>query len=344
MTKGKRQKKKNSPLSEFRQDLVTRDWVVIATGRAKRPKSFIKDRANNKRFKETLKDDPFKNPQASGNAEPLLVYPGPTKDDWSLQVIPNKFPAVKAETPIHKRKVGPYNVMGGTGYHEVVITRDPEKHIAILDLDKVEEVIRAYRARFEVLRSKEEIRYISIFHNHGPEAGASLAHPHSQIIAIPVMSADVGRSLKGSKRFNDEYGQCVHCKMIDWERKDKQRIIFENDDFIAFCPFISRLAFEVRIFPKNHSAYFETISAKSQRSFAEILQRSLYALYGTLDDPDYNFFIHAAPVKDGPYDFYHWHLEILPKTAIFAGFELGTGIEISTLEPEKAAEFLRDNI
>lgn len=338
-------------LSELRRDLVTNDWVLIATGRAKRPHAFVK--VKREKFYQSKESCPFENPQKSTNADPLLVYDKKgrrkTHDEWKknpnnwfLQVIPNKFPAVSAGTCDESHEEGPYFVMDGVGFHEVIITKDHKKQAAEFSQKEIEILVRAYKERYLALKNQNCVRYISIFHNHGKESGASLSHPHSQLIAIPMIPQDVGRSLVGSKKYYDSHKRCVHCVMLEWEVVDKKRIVFENELAIAFCPFISRAAFEVRVFPKIHSPAFEQINEKEMKKFTEVLRVSLAKIYKGLKDPAYNFFIHTAPVENtDDYHHYHWHIEILPKMGTWAGFELGTGIEISAIEPEKAAEFLR---
>lgn len=338
-------------LSELRRDLVTGDWVVIAKARAKKPDAFAnfqKDKSD-----QSISGCPFETPQKSGNLDPLLVYGQDGKrkifsewkdnpTDWFLQVLPNKFPAIGQGVCEDTREVGPYLVMDGVGSHEIVITRSHTNHPGYFSNAEMEFLIRAYKERYLALKTSECVKYISIFHNHGYFAGASQNHPHSQIMAIPIIPLDIRRSLGGSEKYYQSHKKCVHCVMLEWEITDKKRIIFENELAIAFCPFISRGAFEIRIFPKIHQSYFEQINEDELKRFAEALRISLAKLRCGLNDPDYNFYIHTAPVKDdADWHHYHWHVEILPKTGIWAGFELGTGIEISTIEPEKAAEFLR---
>jgi len=311
---------------------------VVARRRGKRPKG---GKISPTDAKTCLPDDPFIDPQASGNADPVLQYVD-KKKGWTLQVIPNKFPAFtqSGECAV-PHNVGPYEVIDGRGFHEVVITKDCVRHLALFSHKEAEEVVRAYSERYKALKKEPCVKYISIFHNHGKEAGASVAHPHSQIIAIPVVPADVFRSLKGAKKYYKKNNQCVHCKMIEWEMKDKGRIIYENDSMVAFCPFISRTAFEVRVFPKKHGAQFEKFSSRHLGDLGDALRISLAKLNSALENPSYNFYIHTAPVEKGDYSYYHWHMKILPKTAVWAGFELSTGIKISTIEPERAAGFLR---
>ena len=341
----------DTPVSELRRDLVTGNWIVIARGRGNRPHA-------HKRIEEPddpIETCPFEDPQASGNGEPILVYPsissGQAKDgdDWSLQVIPNKYPAFATpDMPDGSRgecgvitKVGPYSVQDGRGFHEVIITRDHSKHIPLLSEAKAKEIFMAYRERYLSFMGEECVKYVSIFHNHGREAGASLTHPHSQLVAIPILPSDIKRSLSGSSVFYRKHGKCVHCTMLAFEREEKKRIVFENKDFIAICPFVSRDAYEVRIFPQEHTAYFEKTSDKAIASLAEVFQYVLSRFYNKLDDPAYNFYLHTAPIGGDEFDQYHWHFEVRPKLETAAGFEFSTGVEIATVEPEKAAEFLR---
>ena len=329
---------KNVPVSELRKDPVTGNWIVIAKGRAARPRGKADGKADREDDIETC---PFEDPKASGNADPVLLYPSQGEAGWSLQVIPNKYPAFAGGGCPVITKVGPYAIQGGMGFHEVIITRDHVKHLALLARGKVEEVLRAYRTRYVALKGEECVKYISLFHNHGKGAAASLSHPHSQLIAIPFLPSDIQRSLRGSNTFYKKHGECVHCAMLAWERRDNKRIIFENEEFVAFCPFISRGAYEVRLLPKIHAAYFEKIDEGEIRALSEILQEVLLRLYKNLENPPYNFYIHTAPVEQGEYPHYHWHFEIRPKLETGAGFELGTGVEVSTVEPEEAAAILR---
>ncbi|TSC67125.1 MAG: Galactose-1-phosphate uridylyltransferase, partial [Parcubacteria group bacterium Gr01-1014_66] len=183
----------------------------------------------------------------------------------------------------------------------------------------------------------------SLFHNHGRLAGATIAHPHSQIIALPVLPPDIKRSLDGARQYYEQHHECVHCVMVAYEKQEKKRVIYENEKAIVLAPYAARTAFELRIFPKNHQSNFEEIDERMRVDCAEAMRVALAKLYTGLNNPDYNFFIHTAPIHNAiSHEYYHWHLEVLPKTAIWAGFEIGTGIEIATIAPEDTALFLRD--
>ncbi len=222
-----------------------------------------------------------------------------------------------------------------------VITHDHDRHLSDLPVETVRQVIDAYQERYLDLANEKLVNYVSVFHNHGLEAGASLAHPHSQIIALPVIDPDLNRSLSGSRQFFEVHKKGVHCTMLELDREDGRRIIYENEEFVVLVPFASRVAFEMRIYPKAHHAYFERIKDDEKNLLADALKVALGKIKKGLNDPAYNFFIHTAPADGKDYGHYHWHLEILPKTSTWAGFELGTGIQISTVEPEIAAEYLR---
>jgi UDPglucose--hexose-1-phosphate uridylyltransferase len=310
--------------------------VVIATGRAKRPDDFAKQARL--KVNTPVKDCPFCN---LAGQELVMEYKNKA-GDWEVAVIANKFPAFTRGLSLHERAEGPYSLMDGVGFHEVVITRDHEKSMAELPPAKVRLVIDAYQERFLSLANEKLVNYVSIFHNHGQEAGASVSHPHSQIIAIPLIDPDLTRSLNGSRLFFENQGQCVHCQMLAWDLEDKRRIVYENKEFVVLVPFASRMAFELRIYPREHHAYFERIKDKEKDSLADALHNALRRIFKGLNDPAYNFFLHTAPSDGKDYSHYHWHLEILPKTSTWAGFELGAGIEISVLQPEEAAHYLRE--
>lgn len=333
-------KRKN--ISELRQDIVSGDWVTIATGRAKRPQEF--SQGPRKEFQQLKTDCPFEKllPDQLLILKKAADREAPSGEGWFIQVVKNKFPAFAEGDCDGIRRDGIYARMDGVGNHEVVITKDHERSLAEFNHEESALLIEAYSKRFQDLKQRPCIKYVSIFHNHGPESGATIAHPHSQIIALPVIPPDVLRSLTGSQKYFHEHKRCVHCDVIAYEMKEKTRVVYENKHALVICPFASKTAFEMRIFPKEHGPDFHIINADEIVAIGEALQEALRRIGTGLRNPSYNFFIHTAPTFDHEtYPHYHWHIEILPKTAIWAGFEIGTGIEISTIEPESAAEFLR---
>lgn len=337
----KKQKDKKGRPSQLRQDVITGDWVVIAVGRGKRPDDF-------KESEPAIKDDNpddclFCEPEKTGQEKDVLIYETSEKE-WTLRVFPNKFPAFSRPTggKINHKEEGPYFWMDGVGYHEVIVTRSHYNHIGKMDSLQVAELFDAYQTRYLDLMNKKSVRYIDIFHNHGKKAGASIAHPHSQLIAIPVVSPYINLELNGSENYYRHNKKCVFCDMVSWEMEHKERIIFENDLFIAFCPFTSRAAFEVWVMPKKHNPYFERMNDEMKIQGGEALHEAIKKIGKALNEPAFNFYIHTSPCDGKDYPHYHWHIEILPKTSVWAGFELSTGIEVSTIEPEIAAKTLRE--
>ena len=334
--------------SELRFDLISRDWVVIATGRGKKPEMFKKEKRTKVKIPKKL--CPFCNIETQG--KPLLIYSRGKKipfkkndkipKDWTTIVIPNKYPPLLPYLKLEKKIEGEfYQTINAVGYCELVVMKDHKIHFPHFKTSQVKEVFDAYQERYLDLMKKPFVNYVSIFHNQGAEAGASQPHPHSQIITTPLVDVDLQKALFNSERYFKENKKCIYCEMNKWEEKAKKRIVFENKTFLAVCPFASKAVFEVIISSKKHLSYFERITKEEKWQLSEAFQMTLSKLYKGLSDPAYNFYLHTAPCDGKEYDYYHWHWTIMPKTAIPAGFEIGTRMEISTIEPEKAAEYLR---
>ncbi len=348
-----RNKKKRARVkfpSELRFDLVSKDWVVIATGRAKKPEYF--KRKKRAEVKMPKKQCPFYD--ITTQEKPVLVYAkgkrihykeGEIPKSWSTVVIPNKYPALLPHPRLNKKLEGEfYQKMNAVGFSELVLTRDHKKHFPHFTISQTQEVFDAYRQRYLDLMEEPLVNYVSIFHNHGIEAGASQPHPHSQIITTPLIDIDLRNALAGSETYFKKKKKCIYCEMNAWERKVKKRIVLENKYFLAICPFASKAAFQVIISPKQHSAYFEEINEEEKLYLSEAFRLVFKALYKGLSDPAYNFYLHTSPCDGRAYPHYHWHWTILPKTATPAGFEIGTRMEISTIEPEKATDYLKKQL
>ena len=341
-------KKKIKFPSELRFDLISKDWVVIATGRAMRPDDFKK--ARGPIYTVPKKNCPFCNISTQGI--PTLIFSHGKKTsfkgwkklskDWTIIVIPNKYPAFLPCSKLDKKTEGGlYQKMNAAGFHEVVVTRDHKKQIGQFSVEQVKEVFDAYQSRYLDLMGKRFVNHISIFQNHGLKAGASVTHPHSQIITTPLIDVDLRKAISSARGYYKENKECIYCRMNKWEMKAKKRIVFENEKFLVICPFASKTAFQVIVSPKKHLAYFEQITEGEKWQLAEAFRAALNKIYKALNNPDYNLYLHTAPCDGRNHDYYHWHWTILPKTATWAGFEIGTRMEISTIEPEKAAEFLK---
>lgn len=333
--------------SELRFDSASEDWVVIATGRAKKPDMIKKEQEKRKRVPK--KNCPFCNINTQeaptivfANNKEVKAEKGKIPAEWTTVSVFNKYPAFIPIKELKEQKEGRvYIKMPAAGYHEVVVTKDHNKPMGRLSPEHVEEVVEVYFKRYTTLMKKPLVKYIAIFQNHGPSAGASIYHPHSQIITTPLIDTDLKTALSNSKRYYKEHKKCVYCEMAKYEQKVGERIVFKNKDFLVLCPFASKVAFQMIITPIRHSSSFAEISKEERKSLAEAFKAALSKLYKGLGDPDYNFYLHSAPCGRSDYPYHHWHWTILPKTATMAGFELGVEMEISVIEPERAAAYLR---
>lgn len=335
-------------VNEFRKDLVSGEWVLISSLRARRPHDSARERLT-----QEAAECVFEPGRLEGHVDPLVVYDhgrrmpwhGDWAGRWTTAVIPNKYPAVTAGACGEPTMRGPFATHPAHGFHELVITRDHDRDFARFSTEETAEVLHAYRDRYRSIAKDECGDYISIFHNHGRAAGASVYHNHSQIISTPIIPPEVLRSLGGAEEYFRQHGSGVHRALIDWELSEGARVVHENAQFIAFCPFVSKAGYEVRIFPKTQQARFEESGDDCLRDCADCLNIVLRKLHRALDDVDYNFYIHTAPPVRDPivsYDYYHWHIEVVPRIPIAAGFELSTAIYINPFDPDDCAKHLRD--
>ncbi len=330
-------------MSELRQDLVSGDWIIVAPERFKRPQDFLKYKSPRK--PPLLKTCPFEDfnlRKSTTRWPPLLSVPRDT--NWRVVVVPNKYPALRhfpgCATPL---AYGPSDSITGAGEHDLVIARDHKKNFADVSLKEAVEILKIIQRRYRRLAKDICNVYSSTFFNWGEGAGASIFHPHYQILTLPIIPPDISHSLNGSRRYFRAHKKCVHCVLLKFDLKEKKRIIDQNQSAVSVAPYVSRVPFEVRIFPKKHSPYFEKTSEKDLACVAALLQSALKRVRHHLKDPDLNFFIHTAPFK-GNYDYYHWHIEITPKISIWGGFELGTGVDINIVDPKMAAAVLKGKV
>jgi len=340
-------------MPELRQNPISKDWVIIAPERRKRPHQFRHHTVQEK-IPEPDREEKDKCPFCPGNEEicgkaVLAYYEEPEKDaqsQWTLRVVQNKFPALVEGEKTSRITEGDGNFfikMNGVGYHEVVIEH-PEhfQTIATMPCQSVERILSSYIERYQTLIKKPTVELVTIFRNNGPGAGTSLRHPHSQIIASPIIPIHIRHVVEEAVRYFDTMGRCIYCTMIEQEKMLGKRIISETEHFVAFAPFFSRSPFETWILPKKHRASFGKISPNEKKDLARILIDILQRLYHGLDDPDYNYMIHSAPYQEDPADYYHWHIQILPKLYKVAGFELGSGIYLNSANPEENAKYLKE--
>ena len=339
-------------MTELRKDPIVKRWVIIATERARRPSDFHSAKEEKR---------PGFCPFCPGNEEKtppeIFALPQdgrePNSPGWVTRVVPNKFPALAIEGELGRGGKGLYDYMNGIGAHEVIIeTPDHNMHMGDMPLEQLLAVLKTYRARIVDLVNDKRFRYILIFKNYGAAAGASLQHPHTQIIATPITPKVVTEELESAKSHFYDKERCLFCDLLYQELNDQERIVSVNEHFVVICPFASRFPFETWIFPRKHSAHFSQSSDELLRQLAIVLKETLKRLSVALDYPPFNFVLHNAPnVKSKSrrpgywqtldLDF-HWHIEIMPRLTKVAGFEWGTGFYINPTPPEVAAKYLRE--
>lgn len=324
--------------AQMRHDLLRDEWVIIADKRGKRPDEFAQQTEHQKYDPE---HDVFSDEGRSEQEADVLIYTN-TDGDWTTRVFPNKYPAVETEEREKDLSEGPYRAMVAHGVHEIVVTRDGRRSFALLDHNELAEVIDAYRERYLAIMNNRGISSISIFHNHGKKAGASVVHPHSQIIALPVVTPAVMREIRACERYAKAHKEHLFEIIVEHELETGARVVYTNDKFIVYCPFASSRAFQMRIMPREAQPYFERITMDGEVFLADALSHALNALYHGLDDPDYNYYIHTAPCDGRTYEEYSFYIDIMPRTHIYGGFEYATDIEVVPMMPERAAEYLRD--
>jgi len=329
-------------LPELRKDPVTGRWVIISTGRSKRPSDFHLERAK----MITGEFCPFCAGRESMTPPEVLAYRGngngPNSPGWDLRVVPNKFPALQVEGNLDREGEGLFDRMNGIGAHEVIIeTPDHRKTLSTMTETEIERVLWAFRERILDLKQDRRFRYIVVFKNHGATAGATLEHTHSQLIALPIVPDFVREEIDGARRHYQAKERCVFCDIIRQELSAGRRVIHENADIVALAPYAPRFPFETWMLPRSHGSRFEDASRQTYESLARMIKWVLMRMDKALENPAYNLIIHSSPLSEETTDFYHWHIELIPKLTRTAGFEWGTGFYINPTSPEEAAQVLR---
>lgn len=325
-------------MPKLRQNIVTGDWVVIAPERAKRPEDFVMA-ASPKR-------------QADGTCPFCITNPNSAystsikeAETENVYVIPNKFPAFALSEQVITESGDLYFSTKALGGHEVIVLKDHQKDIFEGGWELLNELFGVYQSRYKHYAENPIIEYTMPIHNLGPEAAASIEHPHSQIFASSIIPSLVEKEILGSKRYFDDKNSCVFCAMIEEEKKQNIRIVAENEDFVVFTFFASRFPFEMWLLPKKHQPHFEKITENEKQNMSKIIFEAITKLNNSLRFPPFNWWIHSAPVREnhlGDIDsFYHWHMEIAPRVSKFGGYEMGSGIVIDVVSPELAAQFLK---
>ncbi|OGX26346.1 MAG: galactose-1-phosphate uridylyltransferase [Omnitrophica WOR_2 bacterium RIFCSPHIGHO2_02_FULL_45_21] len=328
-------------MAELRRDPIVERWVIIDTDHPSGPEDFEKEPLA---FRGG--DCPFCYGNESTTPPEIEVIRDPAtesnKPGWLVRVMANKFPALQIEGDIERRGLGLYDISNGIGAHEIIV-QTPYHHKELSDLEdyEVENVIKMYCRRMTDLHKDTRFKYILLFKNYGPSSGASLEHPHTQLIALPMIPKNVQEELDGAFKYFDYRERCIFCDINRQELQEKERIVFESKYFLAFCPYVSRFPFEVWIIPKKHQDAFCQMAHEQIPELAKMLKSTLSRISDVLLHPAYNFIIHTSPINTEYRQGYHWHIEIMPKLTRVAGFEWGTGFYIVPTPPELAAKYLR---
>ncbi len=346
-------------MPELRFDILTGDFAIIATERAKRPSDF---KAAQKA--ETLPEHDPKCPFCQGNEkltppEVFALRDGTRSDEpgWSVRVVPNKFPALMPakeapEEVLERLRSGGskapetgdpfmYWQVPAVGAHEVVV--ESVRHDLSLGgytKEHLAAILEVLKARMLALYDLKEVKYVQVFRNFGPAGGASLVHPHFQIIALPVLPPRVAQEQARFLQYESTTRRCLLCDLVEREIEKDERIIAKTEDFVMLCPFASRHSFETVIIPRKHAANFAASSHSELSQLAEAVE-GLFSRYEALfSSLSYNIVLHSAsvPGRNKSGQPYHWHLHVLPRLTIEAGLELGTHVQINPTPPESARQ------
>jgi UDPglucose--hexose-1-phosphate uridylyltransferase len=333
-------------MSEFRQNPITKNWVLIAPTRGKRPDQY---KTYSVMFGVPEVDEKCvfcpgnedKNPDVLRIASDGRATKG---KDWEIRIIPNKFSALE-HSAVYRHKDF-YVSHSGDGDHEVIITRKHNEPVALQSIAIVELTIKTFIERIKTLSANPELAYIQIFHNHGRDAGASIIHPHYQLLATPIVPPHIHSEILGCYHYYQNNNSCIYCDIIKEELLVKDRLVHESEHFVVISAYASRSPFETWILPKRHGARFEDMTEEEIRHLSFVLKVTLGQLYTKLSDPPLNFYIHNMPSKHNVHaaheeKAFHWHLTIFPRITIWAGFEYATGIPVNPIAPEVSTKFLK---
>ena len=334
-------------MSELRQNRITGEWVIIATERSQRPADFHRKNELPKppRF---VADCPF----CPGNEEmtpPEILAARPANPHqnskgWKVRVVSNKFPALNTFNSANWfHEANFFNAVEGYGIHDVIV--DTPRHdltIGTMSYEEVELLFQIYQERYRQIEKDEQILMITVFRNQGAQAGASLEHPHSQLIATPIIPTRIQMRLDVAKDYFQTHKRCITCDMIERTLSVEARVIVDSERYVVFHPFASQAPFETWIVPKRHNPSYGEATPEEVKELAHIMRDILHKMYLGLGDPDYNYLIQPSPTNTHFRDRYHWYLQILPRVTPTVGFEVCSGIYISTARPEETAEFIRN--
>lgn len=340
-------------MPELRKDPIIDRWVIIAAERGRRPTDFAAVT-----HPPTGAFCPFC-PGNENRTPPELAQWGrpvaapANSGEWQVRVVTNKFPALSMEGDLNPQGLGMFDLMNGIGAHEIIID-NPHHDWDMADAtpDEMRAVFTAYISRMLNLRNDERFHYTLIFRNNGNTAGATLAHPHSQVIALPITPRQVREHLDAAREYYARKSRCVFCDVIRQELSMPDRVVEANEHFVVFSPFAARFPFELQIYPRRHMHDFTLMTALELDALGATLTRNLRRIKGALNRPSYNLMVQTAPnLRPNPghpgywgtiAQDYHWRIDILPRLTDIAGFEWGTGFYINPVAPERATEFLKE--
>ncbi len=325
-------------MTELRREPIARRWVVTTPEQPKGPQDYLP-------FKPPYQPQKIEGPcpfcpgnEAMTPKETLVLARPDT--GWAVRVVPNKFPFFHIEGDFERRAEGMYDVMEGIGAHEIVVEApEHDQHLATLDPQQIERVLFAYRERITDLEKDRRFEQILILKNY---PGIFNRHPHSHIMAIPVIPKGIDEEIVGALDYAQRKERCIFCDIVKEEISAKRRVVLETAHFLVFCPFASRYPFEVWMVPKMHSADFHRMSQEKMTDLSSVIGRLFRGLYDLLSDPPYSLTLHASPVQPRFHrPEYHWHIEIRLRIGLREGFEWGTGFFVNPTPPEHAAFHLR---
>ena len=330
-------------MSELRQDPTTKEWVILAPERGKRPQQ-----APKKRLTDELPAWDASCPFCPGNETktPDEVFRIPVSSEasaWEVRVVPNQFAALTPDgdsTVMEKERF--FRKRPGFGVHEVIIeTPSHNTPMALMEYQHVEKILIAYQERYNALKKNRHLKFITIFKNHGWAAGTSLVHAHSQLVATPIMAPYYHRKFDVAHEYYADMGRCLYCDLLAEELEKGERVVAETEQFVVFHPYASRVPWETWIMPNTHYASFGLFPATHLAELAMVLKDTIFCLYRWLDNPAFNLMIDTTTTEDEDDPYYHWHIRILPRLTTIAGFEMGSGIYISTALPEDTARLMK---
>ncbi|MEI0446819.1 DUF4921 family protein [Brachyspira intermedia] len=331
-------------MPHIRKDPVTKQSVIISSERTGRPSDYVN--FTERQVANSELSCPFCRGHEMKTPDPVYTVYAEQEEIWQVRIVPNKYPII-SET--HENELPKENELfhatSSKGFHDVII--EHPNHYFNFYHAQTEDffyIFKAVMMRLKDLGKNEDMMYSLYFKNFGPEAGASLYHSHSQIITTPFVPMQMLDEIYGSFEYYDENYRCVYCDIIKEEKRINERIICENENFLAFCPFASRSPYQIYVIPKNHSSSIIHTSSVNMLDFASILKNVFDRLYKVLGEISFNSVLHTLlPVLDKLYmDSSHWFLDIMPKMSKLAGYELGSGVYINSIKPEDAAEQLRN--